>query len=469
MIMPRDHDDQVFSLEEGVREMKIEEGGGDRGAVVAEEKGKKEEEEEEEVYPDRLGEPDCLFYLRTGTCRYGRNCRFNHPADPAKVAASLQSKEELPQRVGEPDCGFYLKTGTCKYGSACKYHHPRDRRVSAQVPLNNIGLPLRQEEKCCPYYMRTSMCKFGVACKFNHPQLTSIPSSMETAFAVPRSVGIDSLVSPILPPTGVAYVAGVSPWLLSKPQYMSDPRMAGAQTYVPFLFPPSQGIMTSHGWSTYVGSLNPTSATGLNLVPPTSNFGNNHAYNSKDQNYPGINLQANGVVANIALLPQRPGQPECRHFMSTGSCKYGADCKYHHPTERTSQLAMSSLGPHGLPLRPGETTCSDFSMYGICKYGPTCKFDHPISCYFSNFCFGMPYVPIVNQSSFPYPRNYFNTNPSETWPSTSRITEWIQKPDIAEVKNHNPDVKSPEDPQGQADDHSRPLQNASELPPVQSD
>lgn len=36
-------------------------------------------------YPDRPGEPDCLFYLRTGLCGYGSNCRFNHPAYAAQV------------------------------------------------------------------------------------------------------------------------------------------------------------------------------------------------------------------------------------------------------------------------------------------------------------------------------------------------------------------------------------------------
>ena len=31
------------------------------------------------LYPVRPHEPDCAFYLRTGYCRYGSGCRFNHP------------------------------------------------------------------------------------------------------------------------------------------------------------------------------------------------------------------------------------------------------------------------------------------------------------------------------------------------------------------------------------------------------
>ncbi|KAI3968853.1 hypothetical protein MKX01_029003, partial [Papaver californicum] len=44
-------------------------------------------EEEEEVkingnlqHPVKPGEPDCGHYLRTGTCCYGLNCRYNHPS-----------------------------------------------------------------------------------------------------------------------------------------------------------------------------------------------------------------------------------------------------------------------------------------------------------------------------------------------------------------------------------------------------
>ena len=40
-------------------------------------------------YPDRPGEPDCLYYLRTGLCGYGINCRYNHPAYVSQVIKHL--------------------------------------------------------------------------------------------------------------------------------------------------------------------------------------------------------------------------------------------------------------------------------------------------------------------------------------------------------------------------------------------
>jgi len=30
-------------------------------------------------YPEHPGEPDCSYYIRTGLCRFGATCRFNHP------------------------------------------------------------------------------------------------------------------------------------------------------------------------------------------------------------------------------------------------------------------------------------------------------------------------------------------------------------------------------------------------------
>ncbi|XP_068492565.1 zinc finger CCCH domain-containing protein 32 isoform X2 [Phaseolus vulgaris] len=52
-------------------------------------------------------------------------------------------KDQLfPERPGEPECQYFLRTGDCKFGLACRYHHPRDHIV-ARPFLSPIGLPLR--------------------------------------------------------------------------------------------------------------------------------------------------------------------------------------------------------------------------------------------------------------------------------------------------------------------------------------
>lgn len=42
-----------------------------------------------ESYPERLGVPNCVYYMRTGVCGYGGRCRYNHPRDRAAVTISI--------------------------------------------------------------------------------------------------------------------------------------------------------------------------------------------------------------------------------------------------------------------------------------------------------------------------------------------------------------------------------------------
>lgn len=172
--------------------------------------------------PVRPGETDCPFYLKSGSCKYGAACRFNHPErtsiNPPLVAnvgqtvmpsgaASLPlglmnttaslipsmdplwaqasslgiSSGVYPQRPGELECDFYMKTGQCKFAERCKFHHPTDRSLPNAVPnapvvqvqpnvkLTLAGLPRREGSSACAFYMKTGTCKYGVACRFDHP------------------------------------------------------------------------------------------------------------------------------------------------------------------------------------------------------------------------------------------------------------------------------------------------------------
>ncbi|GMP53846.1 hypothetical protein CsSME_00019196 [Camellia sinensis var. sinensis] len=386
-------------------------------------------------YPDRPGEPDCIYYLRTGLCGYGTNCRFNHPATSGQ---GVQYRGELPERVGQPDCGYYLKTGTCKYGPTCKYHHPRDRHGAGPVPLNVLGLPMRQEERPCPFYMRTGLCKFGVECKFHHPQ----PVTAGTMLPIPGPAAYGSSGSPIVASSGLHYVGGVSALSLPRAPYISGTHVQGPQTYMPYIVSPSQGIAPTHVWNTYLGCMSPG--------PSTSFVGSDLVYNSKNQGESG----SSGLLNSIAYLPERPDQPECRHFMSTGSCKYGSECKYNHPRERIPQLATNSLGPLGLPLRPGQAVCSYYSLNGHCKYGPTCKFDHPLAGFPYNYG-GLSYstVSVFDPSYYPYQRNSTTVLSSEASPSKSKA---------ASNKNQNTDTETLENPSEKAGSPSHPLPASSE-------
>ncbi|XP_023881040.2 LOW QUALITY PROTEIN: zinc finger CCCH domain-containing protein 3 [Quercus suber] len=402
------------------------------------------------AYPDRPGEPNCLYYLRTGQCGYGSNCRYNHPSYASQGA--LYSGE-LPERVGQPDCGYFLKTGTCKYGSTCKYHHPRDRRGAGPVSFNILGLPMRQEEKSCPFYMRTGSCKFGVACKFHHPP----PASLGPVLPVPGHVAFGSMTPTVVPSSGLPYVGGFPAWSLPRMPYVSSPRWQDPQSYPSVPFSPSS-IVSAQGWNTYntyMGSMSPMSPTSSASV-----LGSSFVYNSKNLGESGSSGQVHLSSTPALILPERPDQPECRYFMNNGTCKYGSDCKFHHPKERITQSIATQPG---LPLRPGQAVCSYYSMYGLCKYGPTCKFDHPVVAPPYNYTLSLPALSMLDSPLFNYPRSLSTAHSSETSPSkSSRFPDWVQKHDATNNEHENSDTKTPEDSPEQAAASPRPIPTSTE-------
>ncbi|CAI6007717.1 unnamed protein product [Closterium sp. NIES-65] len=143
-------------------------------------------------YPQRPGQTECKYYLKTGTCKYGPSCTFHHPpllaATPAHFSpllANLPFSLSLPSSTSPSVLSqdwhvqYYLKTGTCKYGPSCTFHHPpllaSAPAGSSHLPLNALGYPLRPGETECAFFLRTGRCKFGATCKFHHPDLHTPP------------------------------------------------------------------------------------------------------------------------------------------------------------------------------------------------------------------------------------------------------------------------------------------------------
>ncbi|GJX13271.1 zinc finger CCCH domain-containing protein ZFN-like protein [Tanacetum coccineum] len=332
-------------------------------------------------YPVRDGEPDCSYYIRTGLCRFGATCRFNHPPNRKLAIATAKMRGEYPDRAGQPECQYYLKTGTCKFGATCKFHHPRDKAgIAGRVSLNVLGYPLRTNEAECAYYLRTGQCKFGSTCKFHHPQ----PSNMMVSYR--GSPAYPTVQSPTSPGQQ-SYPGGITNWSLSRASFIS-PRWQAPSNYAPMILP--QGVVSVPGWSAYGGHLGSISSS----ESQQQTGGNSQIYGTSRQS-DGTNEALQGTYPSYRtgyyampsenVFPERPGQPECQFYMKTGDCKFGAVCRFHHPRERMIPAPDCVLSPMGLPLRPGEPLCIFYSRYGICKFGPSCKFDHPMGVFAYNF------------------------------------------------------------------------------------
>ncbi|XP_042492285.1 zinc finger CCCH domain-containing protein 43-like [Macadamia integrifolia] len=319
------------------------------------------------LYPQRPDAPDCSYYLRTGSCRYGANCRYNHPArteNQGRRSASPESrqgfkeKEDLSEIMGQQECKYYLRSGGCKFGKACRYNHSREKPVVPLPPpapphdFNFLGLPIRLGERECPYYMRTGSCKYGSNCRFHHPDPTAVGGG-----DIPSG-------SVSLHPSGGSQPVSAS-W--SSPPNETVPYLDPANSYVPMMLPP-QGVHPNPKWNGYQA---PAYSPERSVHPPLALVPNNPT-NRTD-------ISRHNQQHMLDEFPERPGQPECSYFMKTGDCKYRSACKYNHPKNRVPKLSACTLSPMGLPLRPDQSICTHYHRYGICKFGAACKFDHPVN------------------------------------------------------------------------------------------
>jgi hypothetical protein len=104
------------------------------------------------------------------TSSFGDNQQHSRKFETATTTVATTS---VSSAVAVEDCRDYLRTGRCKYGSSCKYNHPLNVQNGGgmKAPLDPTEplFPIRPHEPVCQYYMKHATCKFGQACKFHHP------------------------------------------------------------------------------------------------------------------------------------------------------------------------------------------------------------------------------------------------------------------------------------------------------------
>ncbi|GAV90268.1 zf-CCCH domain-containing protein [Cephalotus follicularis] len=326
------------------------------GGVFGDGDGENSEERRRYLHPVRPEAEDCAFYMKTGSCKFGSNCKFNHPVRRKNQVAGEKVKErdESVEKSGRAECKYYLRTGGCKFGKACRYNHSRAKTgVDPVFELNFLGLPIRPGEKECPYYMRNGSCKYASNCRFNHPDPTAVGFGDSLS-----GYGNGGSVS-----SQAASQSSIASW--SSPRALNE-----TAPYVPVMYSPPQRVNSHNSeWDGYQAPVYPPPERSMH--PPSAYVMNNPVTDMSmySQHHPQMLVDE---------FPERPGQPECSYYLKTGDCKFKSNCKYHHPRIRFPRSTPCALSDKGLPLRPDQNICSHYSRYGICKFGPACKFDHPI-------------------------------------------------------------------------------------------
>lgn len=115
----------------------------------------------------------------------------------AVPSSSSQKEHAFPDRPGQPECQYYLRTGDCKFGASCKYHHPPEWNAQKSVVLlSPMGLPMRPGAPLCSHYAQNGVCRFGPSCKFDHPMralsYSTSASSLTDIPVAPYPVGSTS-------------------------------------------------------------------------------------------------------------------------------------------------------------------------------------------------------------------------------------------------------------------------------------
>ncbi|KAJ6690056.1 hypothetical protein OIU85_006347 [Salix viminalis] len=343
------------------------------------------------IYPQRPGEKDCAYYMLTRTCKFGDTCKFDHPVwvpeggiPDWKEVPPIATSETFPERPGVPDCPYFLKTQRCKYGLNCKFNHPKEKlSLGVSEDTSDSALPERPSEPPCAFYMKTGICKFGATCKFHHPKDIQIPLAGQ---GYDNAVQINSVVDNGETTGDVNVIktpVSVTPALLHNSKGLP---IRPGEVDCPFYLKTGSckyGATCRYNHPERTAINPPAAAISHPILAPSMANLNLGVFSSAASIYQTIDSRLSTLGMGSAVYPQRPGQAECDFYMKTGECKFGETCKYHHPIDRSAPTAKQTesltvkLTLAGLPRREGAVHCPYYMKTGTCKYGATCKFDHP--------------------------------------------------------------------------------------------
>ncbi|KAM0858717.1 hypothetical protein ACQ4PT_047646 [Festuca glaucescens] len=336
------------------------------------------------IYPRRPGEKNCGFYMRSRTCMYGKACKFDHPQWVPEGGIpywkeDLDVEESYPKRPGEPDCPFFIKNSECKFGSKCKFNHPKEKDNATVVGTgdeesivsDNSTLPLKPNEPC-PYYPK-GKCKFKANCKFSHAKDTKVPSSGNESEnkATVEAEGHNGAADDSVSAKKITTVAKehnskglpIRPGEVDCSFYIKT----GSCMY---------GSLCRFNHPEQHGRQYQASAVPLEMLNPAANF------------LPSFDFHATHaqIEPEPIAYPQRPGETVCDFYMKTGYCKFLERCKFHHPVDRSASDPAANCEPSqqpvtltlaGFPRREDADICAFYMKTGTCRFGALCKFDHP--------------------------------------------------------------------------------------------
>ncbi|XP_009390120.2 zinc finger CCCH domain-containing protein 65 isoform X3 [Musa acuminata AAA Group] len=406
--------------------------GGEEGVAAAAEKG---------VWPgfsQRPDAPNCAFYMKTGTCKFGLNCRFNHPpkrrhrAKPEKQSEYVQTikaahKGSGSEKMGQTTCKEFGKVGEKEKKVAQKSFRPenaekkqkgtvlkkveqtekkvgeKEKKVAQKnfkpedAEKKQKGTILKKveqtEKKAVEKEEQTPSKKVDQekvtlkkqwkvvqkAAREEHEESSLIMEVDEKEKEIAHSFMQLKCEKTEEKQKAILLRTVEQTEIKAAEDKQSFPeRIEHEDKKVDILSLPEekQTLSGRSEQQDYKAAREKGKET-------TSEKGEQTEFKAGTEEGKETTLGKGGLIEHKAAVEkskettlEKGGQIECKFYTMPGGCKYGKSCKYVH-SQKKMEGNSSKLNFLGLPIRLGAKECPYYMRTGNCKFSTNCRYHHP--------------------------------------------------------------------------------------------
>ncbi|XP_064960734.1 zinc finger CCCH domain-containing protein 65-like isoform X13 [Musa acuminata AAA Group] len=353
--------------------------GGEEGVAAAAEKG---------VWPGFSQRPDainCAFYMKTGTCKFGLNCRFNHPpkrrhrAKPEKQSEYVQTikaahKGSGSEKMGQTTCKEFGKVGEKEKKVAQKSFRPENAEKKQKgTVLKKVE---QTEKKVGEKEKKVAQKNFKPEDAEKKQKGTILKKVEQTEKkAVEKE---EQTPSKKMDQEKVTLKKQWKVVQAAEDKQSFPERIEHEDKKVDILSLPEEK-------QTLSGRLEQQDykAAREKGKETTSEKGEQTEFKAGTEEGKETTLGKGGLIEHKAAMEkskettlEKGGQIECKFYTMPGGCKYGKSCKYVH-SQKKMEGNSSKLNFLGLPIRLGAKECPYYMRTGNCKFSTNCRYHHP--------------------------------------------------------------------------------------------
>nr|XP_018677936.1 PREDICTED: zinc finger CCCH domain-containing protein 65 isoform X12 [Musa acuminata subsp. malaccensis] len=371
--------------------------GGEEGVAAAAEKG---------VWPgfsQRPDAPNCAFYMKTGTCKFGFNCRFNHPpkrrhrAKPEKQSEYVQTikaahKGSGSEKMGQTTCKEFGKVGEKEKKVAQKSFRPENAEKKQKGTVlkkleqteKKVG---EKEKKVAQKNFKPEDAekkqKGTVLKKVEQTEKKAVEKEEQTPSKKMDQEKVTlkkqwKVVQVDEKEKEIAHSFMQLKCEAAEDKQSFPERIEHEDKKVDILSLPEekQTLSGRSEQQDYKAAREKGKET-------TSEKGEQTEFKAGTEEGKETTLGKGGLIEHKVAMEkskettlEKGGQIECKFYTMPGGCKYGKSCKYVH-SQKKMEGNPSKLNFLGLPIRLGAKECPYYMRTGNCKFSTNCRYHHP--------------------------------------------------------------------------------------------